>query len=170
MAIGSDHTGLALKRALVAHLRGRGLAVDDLGTDTTEPVTIRTWPARVATRVARGEADAGIVIDGAGIGSAIAANKVRGIRAAMCTTETHRAVLARAQRRQRHHARFVAARRSDEARPHRRHLDRHADAGGAIHPAAAEDPAAGGAVLMRPQMQPARSERRSMLTHTTFSG
>jgi ribose 5-phosphate isomerase B len=88
VAIGSDHTGLTIKRAIVAHLRGRGLAVTDLGTETTEPVDYPDIAGRVATSVARGESDAGIVIDGAGIGSAIAANKVRGIRAAMCTNET----------------------------------------------------------------------------------
>jgi ribose 5-phosphate isomerase B len=88
VAIGSDHTGVALKRALVAHLRGRGLAVLDLGTDKTDPVDYPDIAAAVATSVARGESDAGIAIDGAGIGSAIAANKVRGIRAAMCPNET----------------------------------------------------------------------------------
>jgi ribose 5-phosphate isomerase B len=88
VAIGCDHTGLSMKRALVAHLRGRGMAVADLGTDTTEPVDYPDVAARVATSVARGESDAGIVIDGAGIGSAIAANKVRGIRAVMCMNET----------------------------------------------------------------------------------
>lgn len=88
VAIGSDHSGVALKRAIVTHLRGRGLAVADLGTDTTEPVDYPDTAAAVARAVARGEADAGIVIDGAGIGSAIAANKVRGIRAAMCPDET----------------------------------------------------------------------------------
>jgi len=88
VAIGNDHTGIALKKALVQHLRGRGLAVTDLGTDTTDPVDYPDIAAAVAKVVARGEADAGIVIDGAGIGSAIAANKVRGIRAAMCTDET----------------------------------------------------------------------------------
>lgn len=88
VAIGSDHTGLALKRALVAHLRGRGLAVADLGTETPEPVDYPDVAGRVALSVARGEADAGIVIDGAGIGSAIAANKVRGIRAVMCQDQT----------------------------------------------------------------------------------
>lgn len=89
VAIGSDHTGVALKRALVQHLRGRGLAVDDLGTDAPEPsVDYPDIAAAVARAVARGEAQAGIVIDGAGIGSCIAANKVRGIRAAMCTDET----------------------------------------------------------------------------------
>lgn len=88
IAIGCDHTGLSMKRALVAHLRGRGIAVDDVGTDTTEPVDYPDVAGRVATSVARRESDAGIVIDGAGIGSAIAANKIRGIRAVMCTTET----------------------------------------------------------------------------------
>jgi ribose 5-phosphate isomerase B len=88
IAIGNDHTGIALKSALVQHLRGRGLAVTDLGTDTADAVDYPDVAARVAKVVARGEADAGIVIDGAGIGSAIAANKVRGIRAAMCSDET----------------------------------------------------------------------------------
>ncbi len=88
IAIGSDHTGLAMKRALVAHLRGRGLAVLDVGTDRTDPVDYPDIAAAVAVSVSRGESDAGIVIDGAGIGSAIAANKVRGIRAAMCVNET----------------------------------------------------------------------------------
>src|SRR5438067_22642 len=88
IAIASDHTGVALRRALAAFLRGRGLAVQDLGTDGSEPVDYPDVAASVARSVARGEADAGIVIDGAGIGSAIAANKVDGIRAAMCTTET----------------------------------------------------------------------------------
>jgi ribose 5-phosphate isomerase B len=61
---------------------------DDLGVDGSTPVDYPDTAASVAKAVARGEADAGIVIDGAGIGSAIAANKVRGIRAAMVTDET----------------------------------------------------------------------------------
>jgi ribose 5-phosphate isomerase B len=88
VAIGNDHTAVTLKRALVAHLRGRGVSVSDLGTDKTDPVDYPDVAGAVARSVARGEADAGIVIDGAGIGSAIAANKVRGIRAAMCPNET----------------------------------------------------------------------------------
>lgn len=88
LTIGSDHTGIGLKKMLVQHLRGRGLAVVDAGTNTPEPVDYPDIAAVVATAVARGEADAGIVIDGAGIGSAIAANKVRGIRAVMCQDET----------------------------------------------------------------------------------
>lgn len=88
VTIGSDHTGLALKRALVEHLRGRGVAVMDVGTSNTDPVDYPDIAGAVARSVARGEADAGIAIDGAGIGSAIAANKVRGVRAAMCLSET----------------------------------------------------------------------------------
>ena len=88
VAIAGDHTSLALKAALVQHLRGRGLAAHDLGTTTTEPVDYPDTAAAAAVQVARGEADAAIVIDGAGLGSCIAANKVAGARCAMCTTET----------------------------------------------------------------------------------
>lgn len=87
VTIGSDHTGIALRKALVAHLRGRGLAVNDVGTDSTESVDYPDIAEAVARPVARGEADAGIVIDGAGIGSAIAANKIDGVRAVMATSE-----------------------------------------------------------------------------------
>ena len=88
VAIASDHGGVALRKMLVTFLRGRGLAVHDLGTDGPEPVDYPDTAAAVARVVARGEVDAGIAIDGAGIGSAIAANKIDGIRAAMATTET----------------------------------------------------------------------------------
>jgi|SRR6187455_2118116 ribose 5-phosphate isomerase B len=91
LAIGSDHGGLTLKAAIVAALRSRGIAVDDLGTLTADPVDYPDTASRVAKAVARGEADAGIVIDGAGIGSAIAANKIAGVRAAVC----HDATMAR---------------------------------------------------------------------------
>jgi ribose 5-phosphate isomerase B len=88
VAIASDHTGIALRKALMVYLRGRGLSVQDLGTDGPGPVDYPDVAASVADAVARREADGGIVIDGAGIGSAIAANKVAGIRAVMATTET----------------------------------------------------------------------------------
>jgi ribose 5-phosphate isomerase B len=88
VAIASDHTGIRLRRELVAFLRGRGLAVDDLGTDGPDPVDYPDTAAAVARAVARGTAHAGIAIDGAGIGSAIAANKVPGVRAAMAMNET----------------------------------------------------------------------------------
>jgi ribose 5-phosphate isomerase B len=88
VAVAADHTGLALKRALVERLRGRGLGVIDLGTDTPDPVDYPDIAERLAVAVARGEVDAGVVIDGAGIGSAMVANKVPGVRAAMCPTPT----------------------------------------------------------------------------------
>ncbi len=88
IAIASDHTGVTLRSAIVQHLRSMGLSVDDRGVDGSAPVDYPDTAASVAKAVAYGEADAGIVIDGAGIGSAIAANKVRGIRAAMVTSET----------------------------------------------------------------------------------
>jgi ribose 5-phosphate isomerase B len=88
VAVAGDHTALALKAAIVQHLRGRGLAAHDLGTSTNDPVDYPDTAASAALAVARGEADAGIVIDGAGLGSTIAANKVPGARAAMCLNET----------------------------------------------------------------------------------
>jgi len=88
VAVAGDHTAVALKTALVQHLRSRGIAAHDLGTNTNEPVDYPDTAAAAAVQVARGEADAAIVIDGAGLGSTIAANKVRGVRAAMCLNET----------------------------------------------------------------------------------
>lgn len=88
VTLGSDHTGVRLRGHLRQWLRSRGLAVHDVGTEGTDPVDYPDIAAAVARPVARAEADAGIVIDGAGLGSAIAANKVRGVRAAMCTTVT----------------------------------------------------------------------------------
>ena len=88
IALGGDHTSVALKDRLRDTLRSRGLAVADVGTDTNDAMDYPDIAAQVARLVARKEADAGIVIDGAGLGSAIAANKIHGIRAAMCTTKT----------------------------------------------------------------------------------
>jgi len=88
VAIAGDHTSVTMKTAILAHLRGRGIAVHDLGTNSSDPVDYPDTAAAVATQVARGEADAGIAIDGAGLGSTIAANKIRGVRAAMCTDRT----------------------------------------------------------------------------------
>jgi ribose 5-phosphate isomerase B len=89
IAVGSDHTGIALRKTLVAYLRGQGLAVREIGPGAaSEAVDYPDIAADVARPVARSEVDAGIVIDGAGLGSAIAANKIAGVRAAMCTTPT----------------------------------------------------------------------------------
>ena len=88
VAVAGDHTSLALKDAIVRYLRGRGIAAHDLGTDTSEPVDYPDTAAAAARQVSRGEADAAVVIDGAGLGSAIAANKIPGARAAMCSNVT----------------------------------------------------------------------------------
>jgi len=88
VAIAGDHTSLALKAAIVQHLRSKGVSAHDLGTLTRDPVDYPDTAASAAVAVARGEADAAIVIDGAGLGSTIAANKVPGARAAMCLNET----------------------------------------------------------------------------------
>jgi RpiB/LacA/LacB family sugar-phosphate isomerase len=88
VAIGGDHTSVSMKNRVRDVLRQRGLTVTDVGTDSTDVVDYPDIAAQVARLVARKEADAGIVIDGAGLGSAIAANKIRGIRAAMCTSKT----------------------------------------------------------------------------------
>src|SRR5688572_3317940 len=79
LAIGSDHSGVALKAKLVDHLRQRGLSVLDVGTAGPEPVDYPDIAGQVGRLVARKEVDAAIAIDGAGIGSAIAANKIDGV-------------------------------------------------------------------------------------------
>lgn len=88
LAVGSDHSGVALRKAIRDHLRGRGLAVQEIGPEGADPADYPDTAAAVARLVAAGEVDAGIAIDGAGLGSAIAANKIAGVRAAMCTDKT----------------------------------------------------------------------------------
>jgi ribose 5-phosphate isomerase B len=84
VALGSDHGGLALKNILRGYIEDLGYAVRDFGTYTRDAVDYPDYAAKVARAVAAGEYDRGIVVDGAGIGSCMAANKVRGVRAAMC--------------------------------------------------------------------------------------
>jgi len=84
VAIGADHGGFELKQQLKGHLRDWGYQVLDLGTGSAEAVDYPDFAEAVGNAVARGEAWLGIVLDGAGIGSSIAANKVPGVRAALC--------------------------------------------------------------------------------------
>ncbi len=88
VALASDHAGFDLKNLLIDHVKALGHEVLDEGTYTADPVDYPDIAAAVATSVSRRESDAGIVIDGSGIGSAMAANKIRGVRAAMCLNET----------------------------------------------------------------------------------
>lgn len=86
-AIGSDHAGYELKSVLVPYLEARGHEVLDLGTHSDEMVDYPSFCAAVARAVVGGEADRGIVVGGSGQGEQIAANKVRGARAALCHDE-----------------------------------------------------------------------------------
>lgn len=83
LVIGSDHGGFVLKEQLVAFLKEQGHAVLDFGTHTEAAVDYPDYAFLVAAAIASGEADRGIIVDGAGIGSSIVANKVPGIRAAL---------------------------------------------------------------------------------------
>lgn len=84
LAIGADHGGFSMKENLKEFLEGKGYRVDDCGTHNTESVDYPDFAYAVAKKVSSGEVWRGIIIDGAGIGSCIAANKVPGVRAAMC--------------------------------------------------------------------------------------
>ena len=84
IAIASDHAGFALKSELVEYLNGKGHEVADFGTDSEQSVDYPAFCAAAARAVARGEAERGIVLGGSGQGEQISANKVHGIRAALC--------------------------------------------------------------------------------------
>ncbi|MBC7900724.1 MAG: RpiB/LacA/LacB family sugar-phosphate isomerase [Saprospiraceae bacterium] len=88
LAIGSDHGGYALKEELKVFLVGLGVNIRDLGTNSTDPVDYPDFALAVATAVGNKQVDLGIVIDGAGIGSAMTANKIPGVRAAACYSAT----------------------------------------------------------------------------------
>jgi ribose 5-phosphate isomerase B len=94
IAIGADHAGFPLKEDLTAFLREEGHDVLDVGTDSTDPVDYPAFCAAAARAVVAGEADRAIVLGGSGQGEQIAANKVDGIRAALC----HDGYLARLSR------------------------------------------------------------------------
>jgi len=84
IAIGSDHGGWELKQEIMAHLKERGLAYWDFGTYTSDSCDYPVYGKAVAQAVASGEYEFGILICGTGIGISITANKVPGIRAALC--------------------------------------------------------------------------------------
>ena len=84
IAIGSDHGGFELKEKLMEHLSERGLEYKDFGTYSSASCDYPVYAKTVANAVASGECDRGIIICGTGIGVSITANKVRGIRAALC--------------------------------------------------------------------------------------
>jgi ribose 5-phosphate isomerase B len=87
IAIGGDHAGYLLKSAVAKHLVGMGHEVVDFGTDSEEPVDYPAYCAAVSGAVVSGEVEFGIVLGGSGQGEAIASNKIRGARAALCQSE-----------------------------------------------------------------------------------
>ena len=84
IAIGSDHGGYALKQAIMKHLEKKGLEYKDYGTYTEDSCDYPIYGEAVARAVSAGECERGIVICGTGIGISMAANKVKGVRAALC--------------------------------------------------------------------------------------
>jgi ribose 5-phosphate isomerase B len=94
ITIGADHAGFELKQVLIGFLRQAGHQVKDAGTDSTTPVDYPDFSEAVALSLLRGECERGIVICGSGVGAAVAANKVPGIRAGQChdTYSAHQGV------------------------------------------------------------------------------
>lgn len=94
IAIGNDHTALEMKEAIKAHLEENGYEVLDLGTNSTDSCDYPVYGEKVGRAVVDGEADLGIAICGTGVGISLAANKVKGVRACVCS-EPYTAKLSR---------------------------------------------------------------------------
>ena len=94
LVIANDHAAVDFKFAILEHLKERGIEVVNIGTDTKERYQYPLAGYRAAKMVANGEADGGVLICGTGIGISLAANKVKGIRAAVCS-EPYSAKMAR---------------------------------------------------------------------------
>lgn len=85
IALGCDHGGYELKQEIIKYLEEKGLEYKDFGCNSTEAVDYPVYAKKVAASIVSGECDKGILICGTGIGISIAANKIKGIRAALCT-------------------------------------------------------------------------------------
>lgn len=94
IAIGNDHTAVEMKNYIKQHLEEKGYEVVNYGTDTTSSCDYPVYGKKVADAVASGECDLGVLICGTGVGISLAANKVKGIRAVVCS-EPYSAKLAR---------------------------------------------------------------------------
>ena len=90
IAIGSDHGGYELKLEVIKHLKDRGFEVTDYGCDSTASCDYPIYGKAVAEAIAAGKQDLGILICGTGIGMSMVANKVEGVRAALCSVSLHR--------------------------------------------------------------------------------
>ena len=85
LAIGNDHVAVEMKNEIMAHLKDRGIEVINVGTDTPDRFNYPVSGYKVAKMVASGEVDGGVLICGTGVGISLAANKVKGIRACVCS-------------------------------------------------------------------------------------
>ncbi|MBP3873799.1 MAG: ribose 5-phosphate isomerase B [Lachnospiraceae bacterium] len=85
IVIGNDHSAVELREVITAHLKERGIEVEEVGTFSHESSNYPEWGEMVARKVVAGEADLGIAICGTGVGISIACNKVKGIRAVVCS-------------------------------------------------------------------------------------
>ena len=94
IVIGNDHTAVHLREVIAAHLRENGYEVEEIGSFSAESSNYPEWGEKVGVKVAAKEADLGIAICGTGVGISIAANKVKGIRACVCS-EPYSAKLSR---------------------------------------------------------------------------
>ncbi len=94
LAIGNDHTAVDLKNTIKSHLEQRGVEVLDVGTNSTQSFDYPISGYKVGTLVASGEVDGGVLICGTGVGISLAANKVRGVRACVCS-EPYTAALSK---------------------------------------------------------------------------
>ena len=94
LVLGSDHAGYELKQEIAAELRGLGHEVIDVGTDSTAPVDYPDFAEAVGRAVVDGRGERGILFCGSGVGASVAANKIRGVRAAVChdTYSAHQGV------------------------------------------------------------------------------
>jgi RpiB/LacA/LacB family sugar-phosphate isomerase len=94
LVIGSDHAGVAMKATLVADLRRLQHRVIDVGTHSSEPADYPDYAIKLAEKILAGDAERGVLICGSGVGAAVAANKIRGIRAGLChdTYSAHQGV------------------------------------------------------------------------------
>ena len=84
IVLGSDHAGFPMKQAIIAHIRALGHELADVGSFTPDPVDFPDVAKALTARILGGEAERGLMVCGTGVGASIAANKVRGIRAAVC--------------------------------------------------------------------------------------
>ena len=114
LAIGNDHAAVDLKFEIMEHLKSRGIEVVNVGTDTSDRFNYPVSGYKVAKLVAAGEVDGGVLICGTGVGISLAANKVTGIRCAVCS-EPYTAKLSK-QHRLRRPGRGTGSREDDRGR------------------------------------------------------